>query len=785
MRQKHIKGTCDEDARVLLTAASLLREDSLLFDPNPDFLKLLESALRKILFKVRQHLHSTKSAGGKRREIDDRKLPSVHTITGHTVENAPALPPPTQHNSASRTVQELQNTAIITQSQTAPTTAPEEAQLPSIAILEKEQKSPTANLKEEQIFVAATLKEEQTSATATLKQEQDDKPSAQPTAAIVIDDSGDEDNDTILLPVPTTTRSHHSSDEFAEFEHYISIASAAGSNFILPPQEEKFRNGMEVRRCLSRLIPKSGRKYWLDRNLVFAILSKLLPSQASILSQEGPPSELAVQKLINGHDFEGIKFLVLPYAFKFHWSLAVVDIQRRTITTIGTSEGDAWARYLGQAIDAKLGGPQKETWQWVAKELYPYAGTQDETNCGTMICHNAEAVVFARPVENIPVRDLRLRYLRLIVQSYEVEPRSNAFLSYLGFKHSGPKRKREEWEVSGELMVPCSRRLNISRPQLLEEPELPLLESAEDEEFASKISNSAERAGFDGSRILEILLERPANLSNKKCLRVIQYACQIGSAEVFQTLKEVLRGDTTCLPELPLDDLTMVFLQLDLVQKTGNNHVELARKRWEQYYLHETFIKSVAMEQEKKRKERKARGRRKNPAVGANQSHLDGSHQTAEHVVRQRIFNGMRGEMAKRLQESAEWNGADLNKFDTNILSDNLLSDNLLNGKKIAQFFSGYNKLDLFLLLLFPADQVLPPRLDLVNAFPDYQRSLSKPIHAKEFSEFNLPTMNWLGKISCHGDDTRDYEHKPADFFQPAAEVIRGELVLYPSSNSG
>ena len=117
----------------------------------------------------------------------------------------------------------------------------------------------------------------------------------------------------------------------------------------------------------------------------------------------------------------------------------------------------------------------------------------------------------------------------------------------------------------------------------------------------------------------------------------------------------------------------------------------------------------------------------------AHEVSLNGSHQTAEHIVRQRIFQGMRDAMAERPQNSTAGNETDLVKDFNHTISEGLLSENLLNGKKITNFFNGYNKPDLFLLLLFPSDQVLPPRLNLADAFPEHKRSLSKPIHAKEW----------------------------------------------------
>lgn len=725
---------------------------------SPDFLKQLEQALKILLLKVRRHLHLVTKSNARRRKKPYEKLLSgkenpvlsaQQNSTSLTVHNGVTEVDKQQPYGSASSNEEQKSSIAISQDKRKPSNL-KDKQILSITIAEEI--SPTTNQKRDQIPPAVSQKEELPTPdpkergiplvaiaeekippiVSPKEERKQNKPkdgagdslsSSKPSTTIVIEDSDDDDDDddkdTILLPVPTASQPRSLSGDLAEFERYIDIAAAAGNNFILPPRQEKFRNETDVRECLTHLLPGSGSSYWLDRNLVFAILSKLLPNQASVLSQESAPSEPVVQNMINRHDFDGVTFLVVPYALHLHWRVAVVNIPRRAITTIDAPNGQKWATCLGQAIDMKLGGPKNEGWQWAHKPLYPYRNG-DSTNCGTMICHNVEAEVLGKPVEDIPFRELRLRYLRLIVQSYEVEPRSSAFLSQLGFNPS-QKRKRDKRDVSGEPVVPCSRYLNMGRPQqLLEGPVK--IEIVENGEIATKTSGSTKRAGLDGSLVPNILLEMQRDLPVKKCLRVIQYACQIGSAEVFQTLKKLLMGKSTCLPALPHNDLTMVFLHLDLIQKKSNDHVELARKRWELYYLYDKFDISVQAEREKKRIKRKA-----------NEASVNGSHQTAEHIVRQRIFQGMRDAKAGRPQNSATGDETDLVKDFNHYLNESLLSENLLNGKKIAQFFDGYDKPDLFLLLLFPSDQVLPPRLDLADAFPEYKRSLSKPIHAKEW----------------------------------------------------
>jgi hypothetical protein len=41
----------------------------------------------------------------------------------------------------------------------------------------------------------------------------------------------------------------------------------------------------------------------------------------------------------------------------------------------------------------------------MSKLLYLY-GNGDDTNCGTMLCHNIEAEVWGKPVKDIPFSEL-------------------------------------------------------------------------------------------------------------------------------------------------------------------------------------------------------------------------------------------------------------------------------------------------------------------------------------------------------------------------------------------
>ena len=60
--------------------------------------------------------------------------------------------------------------------------------------------------------------------------------------------------------------------------------------------------------------------------------------------------------MINSYEFDETRFLVILYIINLHWRITVVDILRWTITTIDMPNRQTWAKYLGQAIDTKLGG---------------------------------------------------------------------------------------------------------------------------------------------------------------------------------------------------------------------------------------------------------------------------------------------------------------------------------------------------------------------------------------------------------------------------------------------
>ena len=144
--------------------------------------------------------------------------------------------------------------------------------------------------------------------------------------------------------------------------------------------------------------------------------------------------------------------------------------------------------------------------------------------------------------------------------------------------------------------------------------------------IANRILNPTNKARLNRFFILDILFKMPPDLPVKKCLRVIQYICQIGSAEVFQTLKEVLMGNCTCLPKLPLNDNPMVFFNFDFIQKKkSKDHIKFAKEKWETYYLYRTFANSMAVEQQKKKTKRKTQ-RHKIHEISLNKPFVNSSH---------------------------------------------------------------------------------------------------------------------------------------------------------------
>ena len=51
--------------------------------------------------------------------------------------------------------------------------------------------------------------------------------------------------------------------------------------------------------------------------------------------------------IVRGYKFDGVTFLVILYALKLHWRVAIVNILRRIITTINAPNRQEWAIYLG------------------------------------------------------------------------------------------------------------------------------------------------------------------------------------------------------------------------------------------------------------------------------------------------------------------------------------------------------------------------------------------------------------------------------------------------------
>ena len=109
--------------------------------------------------------------------------------------------------------------------------------------------------------------------------------------------------------------------------------------------------------------------------------------------------------MMSKYKFKGIRFLVVPYAFKHYQYVAVVNIQRQTIITIDITNRKTQAKFLGEAINIKLGKLRDKDQQWKAKLFYFYGNTNN-TNYRMMMCYNIKAKVLEKQVEDIFFREL-------------------------------------------------------------------------------------------------------------------------------------------------------------------------------------------------------------------------------------------------------------------------------------------------------------------------------------------------------------------------------------------
>lgn len=198
-----------------------------------------------------------------------------------------------------------------------------------------------------------------------------------------------------------------------------------------------------------------------------------------------------------------------------------------------------------------------------------------------LLVHVAEAC-FQRllPITNVPTsRELRLRFLGELVAPYE----RDSILEQCGISSKlGPSQKVD----TRVIMAPPATRLHG------------------EESCTLNLNN------FDGEALAKVFRERPSEVSNRRCLRILQYVNAIGSACILSSLNAAFdklpKGNAVQAVDEPVLE-KLFHIHLRLVNLEGQDHLFIARHRYIKYCYFETYCTAVQTLREKKRGSRRER----------------------------------------------------------------------------------------------------------------------------------------------------------------------------------
>lgn len=104
---------------------------------------------------------------------------------------------------------------------------------------------------------------------------------------------------------------------------------------------------------------------------------------------------------------------------------------------------------------------------------------------------------------------------------------------------------------------------------------------------------------FDGEALAKVFRERPSEVSNRRCLRILQYVNAIGSACILSSLNAAFdklpKGNAVQAVDEPVLE-KLFHIHLRLVNLEGQDHLFIARHRYIKYCYFETGKSSRAAE---------------------------------------------------------------------------------------------------------------------------------------------------------------------------------------------
>ncbi|CAN9152995.1 unnamed protein product [Alternaria alternata] len=499
------------------------------------------------------------------------------------------------------------------------------------------------------------------------------------------------------------------------FQSYLDLACRA--SFCLPHESVEDADSTEIRELLSPLVEGTP----LTPRLLHGLIYSLVPGPLRILEVDPSSSDrgtIAEESLAE-------KFAIILRESEEALPLLVLGAANRK-TLFVLSSGAVNLLFLG-ALYRTLHEWKTEYIKVKKNPLAVFASTDflqphdvsphvESTLLSVWI---AEACFQGRPLRDVPSsRELRLRFLEELLAPVQ----RDAVL--------------EQYGISSKLAV--SQQIDTrlaetrSKVQLQSQPQ-------NNGVFVSKIET------FDLEALHEALLQRPADISRGRCLRILQCVYEIGSPYILDSLKPAFtakREDQArqAMEQPVVEKLFRIHLYLD--SQESESHLLVARSRYVKYCYFETYLLAVAALQREKRSSSREKRRVHARKLTASfkqglcdelppTPHDDEIHRIYEDLSpsekKRRAQDMVKNEISRKV---AKEHGVDEKRVRRNI------NRYIREGRVLHCVLQGGLSLNPGLLVLFPSSETHAPSLSTaefgVELSEPEEKSLSRPIEIKE-----------------------------------------------------
>ncbi|CAN9171531.1 unnamed protein product [Alternaria alternata] len=500
------------------------------------------------------------------------------------------------------------------------------------------------------------------------------------------------------------------------FQSYLDLACCA--SFCLPHESVEDADSTEIRELLSPLVEGTP----LTPRLLHGLIYSLVPGPLRILEVDPSSSD----GIILEDESLTESFAVILCESEQALPLLVLGAANRKMLFV-LSSGTANLPFLS-ALHRTL--HEWKTEYIKVKEKPPLAvfastnflqphDVSPHVESTLLSVWIAEACFQGRPLRDAPSsRELRLRFLEELVAPVQRD-------SVL-----------EQYGISSKLAV--SQQIDTRLAETRSEVQLQS-QPQNNGVFVSKIET------FDLEALHEALLQKPADISRGRCLRILQCVYEIGSPCILDSLKPALTAKREnqahqAMEQPVVEKLFRIHLYLD--SQESESHLLIARSRYVKYCYFETYLLAVAALQREKRSSSREKRRVHARKLTASfkqglcdelppTPHDDEIHRIYEDLSpsekKRRAQDMVKNEISRKV---AKEHGIDEKRVRRNI------NRYIRQGRVLHCVLQGRISLNPGLLVLFPSSETHAPSLSTaefgVELSEPEEKSLSRPIEIKE-----------------------------------------------------